>query len=31
MPAHSSLVGNNIADYYARDMSPREVEEAEVD
>ncbi|XP_077547715.1 uncharacterized protein LOC144159942 [Haemaphysalis longicornis] len=26
-PAHSSLVGNNIADYYARDMSCREVEE----
>ncbi|XP_077544636.1 uncharacterized protein LOC144157728 [Haemaphysalis longicornis] len=26
-PAHSSLVGNNIADYYARDMSRREIEE----
>ncbi|XP_077540901.1 uncharacterized protein LOC144153118 [Haemaphysalis longicornis] len=29
-PAHSSLVGNNIADYYARDMSRREVEETGV-
>ncbi|XP_077551209.1 uncharacterized protein LOC144164821 [Haemaphysalis longicornis] len=29
-PAHSSLVGNNIADYYARDMSRREMEETGV-
>lgn len=30
-PAHSFLVSNNIADYYALNMSRREVEEAGVD